>query len=48
MDKTAASLEAKKVEFISSGIIETNNSLGFSQGLLVRDPDGHGIKIIEQ
>ena len=48
IEKTAQNLEQKGVEFISSGIVEVNRDLGFSQGLLVRDPDGHGIKIIQR
>ncbi|MEM8638206.1 MAG: VOC family protein [Cyanobacteria bacterium P01_G01_bin.54] len=44
----AARLQAAGVSFISSGVIELpNNDLGFRQGFLVRDPDGHAIRIIE-
>ena len=88
IEQTAQSLKQEDVEFISSGIIESDKpalkniskciplgtpsangmaksyvlrtrcanglasqplrDLGFSQGLLVRDPDGHGVKIIER
>ncbi len=48
IEQTAQSLDDKNVEFISSGIVKINSALNFSQGLLVRDPDGHGIKIIER
>jgi len=48
LEKTEKNLRDSNVEFISSGIIETNDRLDFSQGILVRDPDGHGIKIIER
>ena len=48
IEKAATNLRNKNIEFISSGIIETNDRLDFSKGLLVRDPDGHGIKIIER
>lgn len=48
IEKTAKNLRDKNIEFISSGVIKTNSDLDFSQGLLIRDPDGHGIKIIER
>ena len=48
IENTAQKLEQKGIEFISSGIVEVNGDLGFNQGLLVRDPDGHGIKIIQR
>lgn len=48
IEKTEENLRKNNVEFISSGVIETNDRMDFSQGLLVRDPDGHGIKIIER
>ncbi len=48
IEQAAQSLEDNNVEFISSGIVKTNSDLDFSQGLLVRDPDGHGIKIVQR
>ena len=48
IEKAAQRLENNNLEFISSGIVEINGDLGFSQGLLIRDPDGHGVKIIER
>ena len=48
IEKAAQRLENNNIEFISSGIVKMNGDLGFSHGLLIRDPDGHGIKIIER
>ena len=48
IEQTEKNLRDKNIEFISSGIVETNSDLDFNQGLLVRDPDGHGIKIIQR
>jgi len=48
IEKAAQRLENNNIEFISSGIVEINGDLGFSQELLIRDPDGHGVKIIER
>ncbi|MEO1295813.1 MAG: VOC family protein [Cyanobacteria bacterium J06636_16] len=49
-DATAAAerLQQAGVPFISAGVIELPDaSLGFQTGFLVRDPDGHAIRIIE-
>ncbi len=35
------------VELISPGVIDVDDQLGFSKGILVRDPDGHGIGLVE-
>ncbi|MGD1918847.1 MAG: VOC family protein [Pleurocapsa sp.] len=48
IEQAATNLRNKDVEFISSGVVEIDEGLGFRQGLLIRDPDGHGIKIIER
>jgi catechol 2,3-dioxygenase-like lactoylglutathione lyase family enzyme len=41
-------LLAGKFNFISSGLISLPDaSLGFKQGFIVRDPDGHAMKIIQ-
>ncbi len=37
-----------KTTFISSGIVTKKDRSGFSKVLLVRDPDGHGLKIVER
>lgn len=45
---TAELLQQARVPFISSGVVELpDNALGFRRGFLVRDPDGHAIRIIE-
>jgi len=48
--KTVAELlRAGKYNFASSGLIALPDSnLGFSQALLVRDPDGHLIRLIQK
>lgn len=47
-DAIAEKLQDEGVPFISSGVVDMpERSLGFTQGLLVRDPDGHAIRIIE-
>lgn len=41
-------LQSAGVPFISSGVVALSEpTLGFSQGFLVRDPDGHAVRIIE-
>lgn len=41
-------LERRKFDFISNGIGSfENESLGFEKGLLVRDTDGHAVRIVE-
>ena len=48
-DAAAAYLQQAGVPFISSGLVTLpDSSLGFQQGFLVRDPDGHAIRIIEE
>jgi catechol 2,3-dioxygenase-like lactoylglutathione lyase family enzyme len=42
-------LKRDGVEFISAGVIMLpDSSLGFHRGFLVRDPDGHAIRIVER
>jgi catechol 2,3-dioxygenase-like lactoylglutathione lyase family enzyme len=44
-----ARLRAVRATLISPGIIATNaRELGFAQGLLARDPDGHALRIVEK
>lgn len=44
----SAALLAAKYDFISSGVVTVPDStLGFNRGLLVRDPDGHAMRLIE-
>ncbi|MEM7770749.1 MAG: VOC family protein [Cyanobacteria bacterium P01_A01_bin.37] len=48
-DAVAARLQDAGVPFVSSGTVEfPGRSLGFAKGFLVRDPDGHVIRIIER
>jgi len=42
-------LRAGKFAFVSSGAIQMPDSrLGFAKGVLVRDPDGHVMQIVEK
>ena len=42
-------LRANKTPFVSPGVIAMpDGSLGFNKGMLVRDPDGHGIQLVER
>ena len=42
-------LREKKFDFISTGIVSMKtNLLGFNKGLLVRDVDGHAVRIVEK
>ncbi len=42
-------LRLGKVSFVSTSATEIpENSLGFKEGMLVRDPDGHGIRLIKK
>lgn len=45
----ARKLRAKGYALVSSGVVEIpEKALGFRKGFLVRDPDGHAVKIIEK
>jgi catechol 2,3-dioxygenase-like lactoylglutathione lyase family enzyme len=45
--RTAETLRRAKLAFVSPGVVETPTAeLGFHQGLLVRDPDGHALQIV--
>jgi len=47
--RAAAKLRAAKSKFVSPGIVELQDkTLGFKKGFLARDPDGHGLQIIEK
>lgn len=49
LDDLSLILRQNKYDFISSGVIDlTANALGFKKGLLVRDTDGHAVRIIER
>ncbi len=48
LNDSVAVLERQKIDFISSGIVSiATKSLAFEKGLLVRDPDGHAVRMIE-
>lgn len=48
LNAALAVLERRKFDFISSGIVFIEpNSLAFAKGLLVRDSDGHAVRVIE-
>jgi catechol 2,3-dioxygenase-like lactoylglutathione lyase family enzyme len=45
----AKDLFAAKTLFVSSGVVALqDNALGFKKGLMVRDPDGHALQLIEK
>jgi catechol 2,3-dioxygenase-like lactoylglutathione lyase family enzyme len=47
-DATAVNLRRNRSTFVSSGLVKLErNELGFTTGLLVRDPDGHVMQIVE-
>jgi catechol 2,3-dioxygenase-like lactoylglutathione lyase family enzyme len=49
IEELARQLSAERSALISSGIVATPNAqLGFHAGVLVRDPDGHPIELVEQ
>lgn len=42
-------IRSVKFQFISPGVVEISDSaLGFRKGLLVRDPDGHALQVVEK
>jgi len=48
-DRFAQSLLAQSYRFVSPGVVSINDGrLGFSKGLLARDPDGHVMALVEQ
>ena len=49
VEMAAQNLFQKGYLFVSPGIINLDKpELGFSKGLLVRDPDGHVMALVEQ
>ncbi|MBI2365417.1 MAG: glyoxalase, partial [Deltaproteobacteria bacterium] len=47
--KAAQKLRAEKGRIVSPRVAELpEKSLGFAKGFLARDPDGHGLQIIER
>jgi hypothetical protein len=48
-DSFAKRLLAENSRFVSPGAVSLNDkSLGFSKGLLARDPDGHVMALLER
>lgn len=48
-DAAAQQLQLNAVQFVSSGVVELpDNALGFRKGFLIRDPDGHVLRIVER
>jgi catechol 2,3-dioxygenase-like lactoylglutathione lyase family enzyme len=48
-DAAVQKLKSARSRFVSPGIAAIpNRTLGFNQGLLVRDPDGHAVQLIEK
>ncbi|MGE5848608.1 MAG: VOC family protein [Candidatus Methylomirabilota bacterium] len=46
---TALNVRAGKAPWVSPGVISlTEGTLGFTRGFLVRDPDGHGMQVIQR
>jgi len=49
VEAAAKALFATRVFFVSPGAVTLpNSSLGFAQGLLVRDPDGHAVRLVRR
>ncbi len=49
VDEVSAALRAAHATFVSSGLVEVPDpGLGFSRGVLVRDPDGHVMEVVER
>jgi catechol 2,3-dioxygenase-like lactoylglutathione lyase family enzyme len=48
-DAATGPLRIAKIDFISNGLVSfPDSSLGFTRGLVVRDPDGHAISIVQR
>ena len=49
-DATAAftELQHRRVLFVSPSVAMFHDDRRFTKGLLVRDPDGHAVKVIER
>jgi len=42
-----AELRAERVQFVSPGPVElSDRKLGFTRGIAIRDPDGHGLELV--
>ena len=48
LDSIAAKLRSEDVPWISPGVVKfTGDQLGFSRGIIVRDPDGHALRLVD-
>jgi catechol 2,3-dioxygenase-like lactoylglutathione lyase family enzyme len=48
-DAAARNLRSAKATFVSAGVVAVPNGRpGFGKGLLVRDPDGHAVQLVEK
>jgi hypothetical protein len=49
LDALAQQRAAEHTEFVSPSVqLGPKDKLGFSKGLLIRDPDGHGLPLTEK
>ena len=49
VDEAAQSLQKARSAFISTGVVEVPDAkAGFRKSVIVRDPDGHAVQIVEQ
>lgn len=49
VESLTEALRSEKFNFVSSGLVQTTgNNYGFGKALLVRDTDGHAVRIIER
>ena len=49
VEALASKLRGEHVDFVSSDVtVVPKGKLGFSKGVLVRDPDGHAILLIQE
>ena len=49
LDTAAKAIEEEKYYFVSPNVITlSNDRIGFSKGLMVRDPDGHAMVLVEK
>jgi catechol 2,3-dioxygenase-like lactoylglutathione lyase family enzyme len=48
-DGASTKIRGTKGKFVSPGVVEVpDQGLGFRRGFLARDPDGHGLQVIEK
>jgi catechol 2,3-dioxygenase-like lactoylglutathione lyase family enzyme len=49
IDPLAEALRTRKFDLVSSGTVTTRRDIfGYGQSLLIRDPDGHAVRVIEK